>query len=189
MLRFEVLPDKIFTEVITRSIDSALSEITDALTINIEVENEWDSAIFEKDLIHAYGDDLTAAVLIHSELTKLKMAHESNRLFMPTDRQFQLLDRVIRVFCDIYSDLSGAVPEDKDKENFLIRDENGEPIYEITWDKVFDAFFWDNDYDLKFGRVHPYIPVSITDFLIMESEQWPEISEVSWVSCHCTEEL
>lgn len=51
MLRFEVLPDKIFTEVITRSINSALDEITDALTINIKVENEWDSAIFEKDLI------------------------------------------------------------------------------------------------------------------------------------------
>jgi hypothetical protein len=97
-----------------------------------EIDVHWlDSGTFK--LLGSRED-----IVIH-EIKKLKAAHKSPEIFMPTDLHFRLLDKIIEWFCIIYNDMT---------ETQDILTEDGCTVGKFEIDQIRSTFFWDCDYDL-----------------------------------------
>jgi hypothetical protein len=126
MLRFNQKPDKAFEAIVNSALDIAIDELG----------NEYgDFDENYEELISLFGKDL-----LISELETLLKVHKSNKLYMPTDYHFLVLDRILNDYIDYHND---RVMEEKKPQKigkFLIK--------QIDFDAIHTIFFWDADYDL-----------------------------------------
>jgi len=126
MLRFASRPNQIFTRLLNDSLDMAMDHID-----KDEIDVHWlDSSTFK-----LFGSSVD---IIINELKKLRAAHISPELFMPTDLHFRLLDRIIEWFCIIYNDMT-------ETQDMVTGD--GDLICKFNVDEIRSTFFWDCDYD------------------------------------------
>jgi len=141
MLRFQCKPDKIFTEILARSLDIVIAQMDMDIEYGYnEEQGGFSDTFFETGIIRAFGGGLAGIKLIRHELKRLLAASESEKVYMPTDYHFKLLDRVINVWCDIYNDML----QDMEEEEILYY--KGKAIKPKA-DFIINAFFWDIDYD------------------------------------------
>jgi hypothetical protein len=128
MLRFVEPPDALFTRLINDALDLSIDSI--AIGYNY---TDW----LDDLTLKLFGSDVS---IVTNELKKLRDAHNSSKLFMPTDYHFRLLDRVIAWYCILYNDFS---PEEK-----YPAEEEGYVVDTFDFDEIAETFFWDNDYEL-----------------------------------------
>jgi hypothetical protein len=125
-----------------------IDEITEDLEY-LEDGEELDEYCFEEGIIKAFGGSKSGIELINRELQKLLKAHQSEKFYMPNDRHFQLLHRVLSSYCDIYNDTFGLfTDEDGGDDSSIHRDIKGDVIEELDIDMIIEYFFWDMDFDL-----------------------------------------
>jgi hypothetical protein len=127
MLNFSCEPDLVFSTLVNESLEMALDFIDKE-----EIDVHWlDSGTFK--LLGSRED-----IVIH-EIKKLRAAHNSSELFLPTDLHFRLLDRIIEWFCIIYNDMT---------ETQDILNEDGCTVGKFEVDEIRSTFFWDCDYNI-----------------------------------------
>jgi hypothetical protein len=147
MLRFQRRPDKVFEEILNNALGAAIDGIDIDLD-NMDEGEELDSHYFEEEILKAFGGGRSSGELLKRELQKLQKAHLSEKLYMPTDRHFQLLHRIISVYCEEYNDMVGCYDSEEDAESSVHKDSKGRAIDELDIDMIGDYFFWDLDFDL-----------------------------------------
>jgi len=140
VLRFQYKTDNVFNEVLERALGETIDSIKESLRYESDGDDRFDliQHIWEDDIKRAFG---TPEFLLHV-LEALLEAHQSKDLYMPTDWHFLLLDRILHSWCDCYGDMAGEADND-----FLLRDDDGDPIMEVKFRDVVETFFWDTDYD------------------------------------------
>jgi hypothetical protein len=157
MLRFQNKPDKIFTEILARSLDIAIAQMDMDIEYGYSEERGgFSDSFFETEIINAFGGGLAGIKSIRHELKRLLAASESENVFMPTDYHFKLLDRVINAWCDIYNDML------QDMEEIDILYYKGKAIKPKS-DFIINAFFWDTDYDFPEHVAHSLKQADPTD--------------------------
>jgi hypothetical protein len=157
MLRFQCKPDKIFTDILARSLDIAIAQMDMDIEYGYSEERGgFSDGFFETEIINAFGGGLAGIKSIRHELKRLLAASESEKVFMPTDYHFKLLDRVINAWCDIYNDML----QDMEEEDILYY--KGKAI-KPTADFIIGAFFWDTDYDFPEHVAYSLKQASRTD--------------------------
>ncbi|MBN1982105.1 MAG: hypothetical protein JW795_11275 [Chitinivibrionales bacterium] len=144
MIRFANKPDEVFTEIITRSLKDAISEI--ALDLE-EESDELTSNYFSDDFISSFGGAPRGIKIIHNELNKIKAAHESKDLYMVTDVHFKMLYDVIKLFCDTYAETLAFCRENNDNSYSIIC--KGKEIESLDFEDICTAFFWDTDFNMS----------------------------------------
>lgn len=124
----------------------AINDVSAAETISKSrrYDKEECPLFLEEEIYLAYGKNYS---LIRGQLELLLKGLESKKLYMPSDRQFQLMDRAIRSYCDIYNDSFSDWVDDPDCKN-LVYYRGKKPVTELDCEEMFDEFFWDRDYDL-----------------------------------------
>jgi len=129
------MPDAVFSKFLTEALKSASWIIKESIK-----DDEPEEIFFLEDqIIRAFGGGLNGAELLLREFEKLLKAHQSSKCYMPTDRHFQLLDRVIRLHCGLYNDGTwDPILRYKRKK-----------IKELNLESILDVFFWDTDYDFS----------------------------------------
>lgn len=135
MLHFACTPDAVFSKFLTSALENAIQ------LIEKDIENDAPEEIlfFEEQILRAFGGGIDGAKLLLRELKKLLQAHLSPKCYMPTDRHFQLLDRVISAHCDLYNDgLWDPKLRYKRKR-----------IQTLDFECILEFFFWDIDYDFS----------------------------------------
>ena len=150
MLRFQNRPDKGFTWVLTSALEEAigyLKEDIDERFIN------FTQLYFDRKILKSFGGGIGGIKIIRNELEKLLKAHQSKDVYMPTDRHFQLLDRILSHFCGCYGDTVDGIlnePDPKTRKEYssLVLKHKRKPVLALDFDTIFEQFFWDNDYDL-----------------------------------------
>ncbi len=138
MLRFENKPDEVFTQIVTDSLDMAIDMIEHA--IELKEEERFVYFYFEEPFVKSFGGVNDGTKMILNELRKLKRAHVSDDIYMPTDIHFKILDRLLWNYCDLYNE------ELRFSDDSALQC-NGETIQTLTHYRILDYFFWDTDYD------------------------------------------
>lgn len=127
MLNFSCKPDLVFYTLVNESLEMALDFVNKE-----EIDVHWlDSRTFK---LFGSRED----IVIH-EIEKLRAAHSSPELFLPTDLHFKLLDKIIEWFCIIYNDMT---------ETQDIQTEDGGTVGKFDVDEIRSTFFWDCDYNI-----------------------------------------
>jgi CRISPR/Cas system CSM-associated protein Csm2 small subunit len=93
MLKFHRKSNKVFDELVVRSLNSSISFIDDA------IENNEFSAlkiIFGEDTI---GKDIIGAEKLLEILKDLLKKHNSEKIFRPTTEEFRLLSMSMKDYC------------------------------------------------------------------------------------------
>lgn len=144
MLRFQNKPDVVFSEFLKRSLEECIDDIGEDLEYSLD---DFSNRHFEDEIIKSFGGGKEGLTLIRRELEKLLAAQTSEDLYMPTDRHFKLLDRILSTEVDCYNDAVKEMDEEAFKK-YVLKDEHGNPVKELDFDFILAHFFWDTDYDL-----------------------------------------
>ena len=113
MLRFARKPEEVMTNVVDRSLGMAIEEFES----DVNDGTNFASFSFGKETLGCFGG---RKELVLYELKRLEVAHKSEKVYMPTDLHFKLLDRAISGFCDTYNDTVGDLDKD-DFEEYVIK--------------------------------------------------------------------
>lgn len=140
MLGFADKPDEIFTRIITDGLDLVIDQI--GMDIEFKEKDGFAFTYFGQKLVNSFGGAHDGVPLILNELKKLRQAHLSSDIYMPSDLHFKLLDRILRTYCDLYND--GFY---RDEECALKC--KGEVIQKLLYNDIFGIFFWDKDFDFN----------------------------------------
>jgi hypothetical protein len=146
MLRFQTNPGIVFSKIFENALTIAIDEVQLDIDDGDEDLN-FARAYFEEEIIKAFGEGIQGVKLINNELKKLLKAHlEKDVLYMPSDWHFKILDRVLRVYCDCYTESVEEYLEDPKYASLVVRYKD-KPITELNAGDLMDCFFWDSDYD------------------------------------------
>jgi len=168
MIRFACKPGKIFTAVITRSLEDVISDLEENILLNDD-----EQIFFEDKIVESFGGKIKGLQLICREFKKILEAHHSEKIYTLTDRHFQLLDRVLGIFCDVYTgtarDIISEPKELKKNKDYLLY-HNEKPIFELDSGLLMDIYFWDCDYDF---------PIDTAQFLKEDKTGFRDYFDVS----------
>jgi len=139
MLRFASKPDKVFTEIISNALSLAIYHFENDIETNNS--NGFAFIYFDEKFVNSFGGVKDGIPIILNEIKKIKQAHNSSEIYMPTDIHFKMLDRILLTYCALYTE------ELHRHEKFTIKC-NGEILKKLAYDEILDFFFWDTDYDL-----------------------------------------
>jgi len=147
MLHFQQRPDSIFKEILTDGLETIIEGMEEELETLKEGEG-LEFTPFEDEILNAFGGGRAGGELLKRELEKPLTAHKSEKLYLPNDRHFQLLHRILSDYCDIYNDSVEDYASDKELASLLYKDSQGEPIMELDFNFIISRFFWDLDFNL-----------------------------------------
>jgi hypothetical protein len=143
MLLFAHTPDKVFSEILVESIESAIHDSTP----NVFKENPGDSFYFDPDDIKKYGGGVAGINNLISELEMLLNKHSAEEDYLPSEEHFRILYRVLAVFCIAYTKFYA---EEESEEYFkYLRDSKGQIIKKLDINMIRDIFFWSKDFNLS----------------------------------------
>ena len=136
MLRFQTTIDETFKKIISTSLEMCIGELQEDLDDNYP---NFCNCYFEEMIRNSFGRGIEGVKLIHHELKRLLQHHLAEELYMPTDRHFQLLHRVLYHWTELYND--------DDEDVYAKITYKGKRVYRIDFDILLDIYFWDLDFD------------------------------------------
>jgi hypothetical protein len=145
MLRWAEKPKKSFRVFFSWMLETAINDLTEDLS---EIKQNPKKAYKKLDLNSNLYYDITDMFTIKQLLDivkSLKSAHESKKLFMPTDYHFLIIDRLLQVYQPYLVDMVHDYVITN--EPFIKRNSNTLK-YDVEMDYILGRYFWDDDYDL-----------------------------------------
>lgn len=145
MLRWAEKPKKSFRVFFSWMLETAIDDLMEDLK---EINRNPKKSHEKLDLNSNLYSDITEMFTVEQLLDivkSLKVAHESKKLFMPTDYHFLIIDRLLQVYQPYLEDMvHDYIITDKP---FIKRNSN-KLKYNVEMDYIFGCYFWDDDYNL-----------------------------------------
>jgi len=175
MLKFKQKPDDVLTEVITRAINVVITELSQDVSM-YDYKTEFVNEYFTKQDQMMLGG--TKQLLY--ELKRIKMAHESKDVYMPSDLHFLILDRILSKWCTIYSSDVKIIMEDNYDYPVMYK---GKPVTHFDVNDIIDLFFWNNNYTYYTQKMSKPLGDKYLSFVNVTketSDEWYNDNNITW---------
>ncbi len=139
MIAWMTKPNALFREVLKRTFDETLDEIRDSISALGPQEN---NTFFSDDIVNMFG----GVIKLFEHIILLEEISKSKTVYQISDYSYLVLHRMLRNFCEIYSDIIRTSDTPEEAEEFGITYRN-KLVGKLNIDDITDTYFHDTDFD------------------------------------------